>query len=737
MRRTASIILATLWFPVALAFAGTEEAPLSFRYDVMPVLTKAGCNMGACHGAQTGKGELALSLRGESPALDYERLSSKWLNVNNPEASLFLRKPTMAIKHEGGLRFTPESESYQILLKWLQQGAPLGSAEEPVLTGLDVTPAEKVLFDPEKEVHLQVTAKWSDGSTRDVSRWAIFEPSNLIVEVGPDGKVDRLQPGETTVNVRYLGIQKPARLMFVPARPGYEWAGPAPRNFIDRHIQKKLQLVRTNPSPRCDDATFVRRVYLDLTGVIPTADQAKAFVANPAPDKRAQLVETLLETGEFADFWALKWADLLRVEDKLLDRTGVKAFHGFIRDKIANHVPMDQFAREVLTGRGSTYQNGAANFYRALRDPASRAEAVAQVFLGSRLGCAKCHNHPYESWTMNDYYQFAAVFDGIDYRIVENKRNDKSDRNMFIGEQIVLVDGKSEFKDPRTDAAPQARLLGAKTLPADPTKDRFRVLADWLTAPENPLFARVQTNRIWYHLMGRGLVDPVDDFRSTNPPSHPELLDELTAHFVKNRFDLRGLIRLITDSEAYQTASEPSGSNADDELNFSHAPIRRLSAEQMLDSIHLSMKVPATFDGFTEVMMRAAQLPGTSPAHRGGNPTPGDRFLALFGKPPRLTNSDLERTEETSLAQVFELISGATLQSVLSTPKNRLGQLLNAEVTDAERIETLYWTVLSRAPNAAELEALQLHVKSSATPRDGYEDIAWSLLNSKEFLLRR
>ncbi len=727
----------SLW---ALAFclgamAHAAEPP-SFRYDVMPVLTKAGCNMGACHGAQTGKGELRLSLRGESPLADYEILAGKWINRDAPEKSLILSKPLGSIPHEGGQRFAEGSEMHDILLKWMQAGAPMDAPDTAELVSLEVTPPEAVLFEPATSTKLQVTATWADGTKRDVTRWAIYEPSNLVVEVDAEGQVERTKPGETTIGVRYLGQQKPVRLMFVAAKPGFQWAEPTPANFIDERIFAKLELIRANPSPIVDDSTFVRRAYLDLNGMIPSADEARDFVADQDPGKRAKLIDVLLERPEFADFWALKWADLLRVEEKLLDTNGVAAFHAFIRESFANNVPLDEFARQILTARGSTYDNGAANYYRALRSPTARSEATAQVFLGVRLNCAQCHNHPFEHWTQDDYYQFAAVFDGMDYRIIENKRRDKSDKSQFIGEQVVLVNLPKTFKDPRTKDRPLPRLLGQNAPPLDPQEDRFEALADWFTSRDNGRFAEVQINRIWFHLMGQGLVDPVDDFRATNPASHPDLLAELADRFVASGYDLRAAIRLITASRAYQTASEPNPTNEGDDLNYAHARVRRLSAEQLLDSAHLALGLPAQFNGFDKDL-RAAQLPGVNQVYRDSHPSYGDRFLKLFGKPPRLTNSDSERSNETSLAQVFELVSGDTLDTLLAAEDNRLGQLLGSPWPEPEVIKELYWSILSRPPSRIELETLLDHVVNAQSPRQGYEDVAWSLLNAKEFLLRR
>ncbi len=713
----------------------TASSGISYRNDIVPALTRAGCNLGACHGAQTGKGELSLSLRGEDPVKDHAALVKSFVNLGAPEKSYLLRKAVLEVKHEGGKRFEKNSESYEILHRWIAEGAKRDLPDEPALIRLEVVPEEKVLFEPETSVKLAVTAHYTDGTTRDVNRWAIYEPTALNVEVSPDGLVESHRPGETTVNVRYLGHQAPVRLAFVPDRPSFVWNDPPARNFIDKALHIKWKTLRILPSETCSDATFVRRVHLDLLGLIPTEKEARAFLDDKNPDKRTKLVDALLQRPEFADFWALKWADLLRVEEKVLDSRGVAAFHGWIRRSIAENKPLDRFAREVVSSLGSTYEVAASNYYRALRTPDQRAEAIAQIFLGVRLNCAKCHNHPFERWTMDDYYQFSAVFDGIDYDIKENKRFDSNDKNNFVGEQVVKFVDKRDLKDPRSGKAPTPRLLGEREpLAFDPKRlDKFGA---WMTSPEHPLFAKVQINRIWYHLMGRGLVDPVDDFRATNPPVNPALLDALAADFVKSGYDLRHAIRTICNSNAYQVGSQPKDCNADDEIHFTRSLPRRLSAEQLLDSVHLALGGLPTFEGYDKPI-RAAQLRGVQAVYRPKSPTSGDRFVRLFGKPPRLTNSDTERTTDTSLAQVFELTSGSSLNGLLTKKGNFLDQLLEAELSNEALLERLYWNILTRAPSGEELSAMSTYLGSAENRRAALEDLAWSLLNAKEFLLRQ
>ncbi|MCW5559090.1 MAG: DUF1549 domain-containing protein, partial [Verrucomicrobiae bacterium] len=560
-RVTASLLRLLISLAAAATACVLSQAAVpSFRHEVMPILSKAGCNTGACHGSASGKGKLKLSLRGESPEEDFLTLTTnrtgRRLNVEEPDRSAILRKPAELVEHEGGRRFGADSEEFRILRDWIAGGAPMDPPENPVLTGLTVTPATALLVEPVRETALAATAHFSDGTTRDVTRWAVYEPSNLLVKVSPQGVVSAGSPGDTTVVVRFQHLQTPVRLAFLPQRPPLSDAGPAPRNRVDEAVFELLRERRLPPSPACDDATFARRAWLDLTGRLPSGDEAQAFVKDPSSDKRDRLIDTLLASAEFADHWAMKWADLLRVEERILDSTGVTVFHRWIRQSVADDLPLDEFVRSIVSGLGSTYENPPANFYRALREPTLRAEAVAQVFLGTRLSCAKCHNHPFERWTQNDYYRFAALFDGMDYMILRNDRRDENDKMEFVGEQVVLAGGKRELKHPKTGALPTPAFLGDGNAPEDGAESTDR-LAAWMTRPEHPLFARVQVNRIWSHLMGSGIVEPVDDFRLTNPPSNPRLLDALTEFFLENGMRARPLIRLICQSRAWQFSSAP------------------------------------------------------------------------------------------------------------------------------------------------------------------------------------
>jgi len=586
---------------------------------------------------------------------------------------------------------------------------------------------------------LQATATFSDGSTRDVTARAVYDSSSPIAEISAAGQVRGLQPGETTVLVRFLHLQVPVRLAFLQSASAAAWNAPVPANIVDQHVYAKLARLRIEPSPICDDATFVRRVHLDLLGRLPTADEARPFVADTSDDKRARLIDALLERPEFADWWALKWADLLRVEEKTLDRKGVENFHGWLRDQFAINRPLDEFIRDIVSARGSTYEVPPANFYRALRDPFERSEAVGQLFLGVRLQCAKCHNHPFDRWTQTDYYSWGSVFARVDYKILENNRRDQNDKHEFDGEQIVFLGDSRDARDPRTGKNRPPQFLGhPERLTAD--ADSLQALALWLTDPSNDRFVHMLANRIWHQVVGQGIVDPVDDFRATNPPSNPALLEALAGELKHpahaTPFNLRHLVRLIVNSRTYQASAEPTETNRADTTNFSHVLVRRLPAEPLLDGISQVLDLPLKFTGYP-IGPRAVQLPGPHLVRRReGPPTPADQYLVAFGKPPRLQNCDCERSEETTLAQTFQLVSGRLIHQMLSEPDNRLGRLAQSGRPSEEIVTELYWTALTRGPTAEELDVTTRLLDGTASRRAVLEDLAWGLLNSSEFLLR-
>lgn len=728
------------------------DAP-DFRIDVMSVLSKAGCNAGTCHGNLNGKGGFKLSLRGQDPTFDFQSLvlasRGRRVNPSAPGQSLLLRKAIGDVPHQGGVRFESTSSEYQVLLDWIRRGspgpsgAPSGSPSNELsprrikLVRLEVHPPQAVIAAPDSDVQMSVKAWFSDGTSRDVTGRACYELSNLNAEVSYQGRVSRSKYGETTLIVRYLDQQVPVPLAFTQPIPDFRWSDPAPLNEVDTHVFEKLQRLRINPSSLCDDTTFVRRVYLDAVGRAPTATEARAFIGDDHPEKRSRLIDHVLHLDEFADFWALKWADVLRTEEKVLDTRGVQVFHAWIRDNIADGVPLDQFVRSLVTGSGSTFENPAANYYRANRDPATRGETTARLFLGTRLQCAKCHNHPFDRWTQQDYYRWSTLFSQIEYEVGENKRSDKLDKNEFAGDQVVLFAEKEEVRHPGTGESVTPKFLGGAEPALDQPGDRFQALADWLTSPENELFAKSQTNFIWYHVMGRGLVDPIDDFRLTNPPSNPPLLDALADHFVSSGFDVRELIRQIMNSRTYQLSSEPNSSNLHDETSFSRAYVRRLPAEVILDMQSDLLGVPATFAGYDEGI-RAVQIPGVkTKGSRGKVVPPGDRFLKTFGKPERILACECERSNDTTLKQAFALI-GDGLSERLANPENRIHRWAKSGKTTSEIVDELYWMALSRPPSQVEeLAAIEMIHGADGGRAAGLEDLVWALLNAKEFLFRR
>ncbi len=730
--------LSLLFVLLASPLAAAEPR---FDVEVMAVLSKAGCNMGACHGNANGKGGMKISLRGEDPAGDYEVLTRQFggrrIDSQHPQQSLLLLKGTGQVPHQGGVRFSTDSQEYEILRAWLSGGVSKTIADSETLTSLEVTPRKLVAFEPQETVQLSVVAKFGEERTLDVSHLAVYETSNFNATVDPQGLVTRVKYGETTVLIRFLSQQSAVPLAFVPDRPDFAWSAPEANNFIDEQVFAKLESLRINPSPLADDATFLRRAYLDCIGSLPTAEEAKAFVAESSPNKRALLIDRLLERPEFADFWALKWSDLLRNEEKVLDPRGVDAFHTWIRNAIAEGMPLDRFARELIASRGSTYLFPAANFYRANRDPLTRSETAARLFLGVRLQCARCHNHPFDRWTQDDYYSWGAWFTQLDYQILQNNRKDDLDKNSFNGEQIVLALSSGELKNARTGRDAVPKFLGDATPALPANADRLTILADWLTSEQNELFLKSQVNFVWYHLLGRGLIEPIDDVRATNPASHPELLEALCQNFAAHEFDLRHLVRTILNSRTYQLAAEPNASNRDDETNYARAVVRRLTAEQLVDAQSSVLGVSPQFPGYP-AGTRAVQVRGVR--REGGGKrgaAEGDRLLKVLGKPERLLACECERSNETTLSQAFLAISDEGLQKRLANSKNRLQRWIRDGKSNAEIVTELYWAALSRFPSSEEEKAALELLESSPQRFEALQDLAWAVMNAKEFVFRR
>jgi hypothetical protein len=731
--------------PHSEASGSATAGEVSFLREVLPILTRAGCNAGACHGNLNGKGGFKLSLKGEDPAADYAALTrdlgGRRTNPHAPEQSLILLKATGMVPHEGGIRFSSQSLEYRLLHRWIARGCPAGDANRVTLRRLQVTPAgEQYIYPPQERFRLQVTAEFSDGSRQDVTHLIASEFTTLgVARLTSAGEVVREGYGTTVLLVRYGNQVQPLRIVFVPARPPVPEATLSSEHEIDRLIFQRLQRLRLPPAPRASDEVFLRRAYLDAIGLLPTVEETRAFLADPDPRKREKLIDQLLARPEFADHWALKWADILRNEEKTLDRKGVGVFQRWLAAQMAIDRPLPEMARELLGATGSTYAHPPTNFWRAIREPLARAESVAQVFLGLRIGCARCHNHPFDRWTMDDYYQFAALFARIDYRILENNRRDRFDGHEFVGEQVVFQKRDGELIHPRTGQPAHPRLLGSPA-PLPMEADRLGAIAQWIADPDNPFFAAAQVNRVWKHLMGRGLVEPNDDMSLNNPPSHPEVLAWLVEDFRRQGGRLKPLVRRIMTSRTYQASSQPaegdSAYGAEAESYHAQAIIRPLTAEELLDACSQVCAVPVTFQGYP-AGLRAQQLPALPlPARRSAD-RPAERFLKTFGKPDRLLTCECERHTDPHLLQAFQLLSGDLIHQMLTEPNNRLGLLLQSGRKDQEILTELYLAALCRYPTAEEQHRLLRYVGQAPDRRAAWEDVLWAILNSKEFLLRR
>jgi hypothetical protein len=720
-----------------------ESAP-RFSIEIAALLSKLGCNAGACHGNATGKGGLKLSLRNQDARFDYKALieehAGRRVDTFDPDRSLLLAKPLMNVAHEGGQRFTVDSPEAALLRRWIAAGAPFDPPNTPRVKSIRVKPDDLILRAPEDRFQFQVTATFSDGTEQDVTRWACYDPVEPRVTITPEGKATFVRDGETTILVRYLSAQKPVRVALVPQRAEFFWNDAESANKIDDIVHARLRELQMNPSAPASDAEFIRRLSLDVLGVLPTVDEAKAFIADKSSDKRAKLIDAWLVRPEYAELWALRWADLLREEEKYLDIKGVRALHEWLRASFADNRPLDQFARALVSTIGSTYDNPPANYYRALRDPVTRGEATAQVFLGTRLQCAKCHNHPFDRWTQDDYHEWTAVFARIDYDILENGRRDKNDTHEFIGEQRVKVTDKGDVTNPRTNKPAEPRLLGVKT-PLDTGAARLDELARWMTAADNKQFARAMANRLWYSVMGRGLVDPVDDFRASNPPSHPALLDYLAAELVKSGYDQRHVLRLILNSATYQRSTATNPTNVDDEQHYARAIPRKLSAEVLLDTLCQVTGSELDWASLPDGS-RSAQRAGLGARRKKESSSDVDKFLRSFGKPPRLTNCDCERSTAGTISQSFQMLSGPLPAELLAQPDNQLARWAKSQLRDSHLISEIWWTILTREPTSEEdLAVRQMltsdKVRAAGDRRPVIEDIVWALVNSHEFQLRR
>ncbi len=715
-----------------------EPFTWSFRNHVIPVLTKIGCNSGACHGALAGKGGLKLSLRGYDPLTDHFVLTRQALgrriNPREPARSLMLLKPTMTVKHGGGLRIEVGSPEYQILADWIASGAPAPKPDDVRVQRLEVLPAAATLK-PKDTLQVIVRAWYSDGHAEDVTRWAKFSSSeDLVAGVDADGKVRVAGHGEAAITVWYANLVATSRVVSpLPNRVDPQvYASAGRNNFIDDLVLKKLQTLHIPPSPSCTDAEFMRRAYLDAAGILPTPEEVRKFRADRSPDKRAKLINALLERSEFTDYWAYKWSDLLLVSTRKLPRATMWSFYQFIRQSVADNEPWDRFARDILTATGSTLQNGAAGYFVLHKDVTDLTEATAVTFLGMSITCCRCHNHPLEKWTQDQYWEMANLF-----ARVALKNGDRS------GEVSVQAQPAGDILHPRRGIAMPPTPLDGKPLPLDSPMDRRRYFADWLTAPDNPYFAKALVNRVWRNFLGRGLVEAEDDMRQTNPPTNDELFDALSKDFIAHHYDVKYLMRLVMNSATYQRSSKPLPANAADDRFYSHYLIRRLPAEVILDAYSQLTGVPTPF---TQVQVgttggvaayagspkgvRALQLPDAQIV---------SRFLDNFGRPERARTCSCEREQDSSVGQALQLNNGQTLNDKLRAKNSRVAQWVQEKIGDTEAVRRLFLLALCREPTAAEMERFQKIMAEAAadkktTRREILEDLWWAVLTGREFL---
>ena len=697
-----------------------KRSPVQFATEVLAALTKAGCNMGACHGSPSGKAGFRLSLRGYDPELDLRTLRnelfSRRANLLDPEDSLLLRKPLMDVSHGGGRRLQRGDEPHAVLLQWISEGMRSGPAESPTLECIEVIPKTRVIRNGMDRQQLIVNGHFSDGSVRDVTGLTVFDSSSKdIATVSDSGVVERRGRGEVTVLARYLERMATAHVTFLTERPDFEWPEPLIAGEIDRLVFVKLKQLQIAPSKLCTDAEFLRRATLDLTGRLPTLDEVAALEICSEESLRADLVDRLLQSDDYATFWSMKWGDLLRCNSKRLTESGVHKFRRWLFACVRDDRPLNQFVVDLLTATGSVLQNPAANFWRTCQNELEAAETTAQLFLGIRIQCAKCHNHPFERWTQDDYYGIAAAF-----RRVGRKLGPLPD------DQIVYLQNSGEVTQPRTQQTMKVRLLMKGEVDVPSEQDRRRVFADWLVDDSNPFFARSVANRIWGHLMGRGIVEPVDDFRDSNPPSIPELLDWLAAELRRGDYSAKHLIRTIMISRVYQLSAESGQLNADDDRYFSHHHARMLTAEQLLDAVCDVTGVAETY-GAMPAGFRAVQLV---------DPPKDHSFLQVFGQPARELPCECERSTESNLSQALQLINGSTVHDKIRSENGRLHAWIDAGKSDEEIVRLLYLTSVSRPPTKSELQTSLAHIAMAASRSQGLEDLVWGMINSREFVFQ-
>jgi hypothetical protein len=703
------------------------QKPVSFRLDVEPVLFRAGCNSGGCHGAASGKDGFHLGLFGYDPAGDYYRLTQqvvgRRVDLAAPAQSLLLLKATGLVPHTGGRRIKPDSDYYKTLLRWIEAGAPDDPPGMPTVTGVSLVPDKLVFSGKNRKQTLQVIAKYSDGASRPVNNLALYLTNNkATADIDDQGMVTGGKRGDTFVFARFAKYTVGAEIIVLPDGK-FKWPKLKPANYVDDLVYSKLQKLRILPSPPAGDEQFLRRAYLDLIGLPPTEEDYKAFFADRSADKRAKLIDTLLAREEYADLWATRWAEWLKIRSDNnnaafgTDRKAAYAYYEWIREQMKRNTPLDQFVRTQVAGTGSNLQNPPVNLYTMLPqgqfDPKGVAQDFAQVFTGVRVQCAQCHNHPFDRWTQEDYYGFVSFFTGVKRKVASEARE------MYVYDDV--------------NAAPAKHLLDGRPVPAHflggdapdiKGKDPRAALADWLTSKDNALFRQNLANRIWAQFFGRGIVDPIDDVRISNPPSNRELLDALGLHLADYNYDARKLIRDICNSHVYQASVAANESNRDDDSQFSHQHLRRLRADVMLDALAQITETPSDFNESPRGV-RAMQL--YEGLYRSNN-----YFLKTFGSSSRDSVNASETRLEPTLAQALHMVNGNTIEQKLNRSQV-VPSMLKAGKKPGEIIGELFIRTLGRKPSETEYKKMLALVSSNPGEKTGYDDVLWALVNSTEF----
>ncbi len=704
-----------------LGLGSAKGVEVSFRNHVQPVLAKAGCNAGACHGAEAGQNGFHLSLRGYDDEGDWLTLTRQALGrrvtPSDPGRSLLLLKATATLPHKGGKRFEVESTEYNILAEWIAAGAPGPQEKEPRIDRIQMDPPF-VQLTQGTNFQFKVTATFTDGHTEDVSRWTKYTAANASVTTVDDGGgVKVVGFGEGAITAWYLSRISIANVAapYTNTIPAESYTQAKRRNFIDELGMEKLQSLNLAPSPRCSDEVFIRRAFLDTIGLIPTAAEVRAFLEDKTETKRDVLIEKLFLRPEFVDYWAYKWSDLLLVSSKKLSAPALWSYYNWIHDEVAANTPWNEITRRLVTAQGSNLENGAANFYTLRDDPRDMSEMTSQVFLGMSISCAKCHNHPMEKWTNDQYFQMANLFARV--RVKNGKQT---------GEQILFAAASGDLVQPlRGKPQPPAPLDG-KAMPIDDPGDRRIAMAQWLTAPENPYFTRAIVNRVWANYMGIGLVEPVDDLRVTNPASNEKLLAAAAKFLVEKNYDLRQLMRVILQSETYQRSSEAHLGNGGDDRFYSRYYAKRLMAEVLLDSVSAATGAPTSFKGYPEGW-RALQLPDSNI---------DSYFLKSFGRPERDKTCECERTANPSVTQMLHISNGDTFHQKLIAKNNWISRGMGSKSSPEALVDEAYLGSLSRFPTEKEKAAFVPLLKAAdeKEKRALLEDMLWAILSAKEFL---